>query len=324
MSETASSPPRANGAPMKIARAIGFVLLAVAAVYFVVAAAKYAGELPPIAWNGTTVATLAGLVAAYIVQYATGGLAWHLWLDAIGERSRPATAVILFSLSQFAKYVPGSIAHHIARVALGKRHGFSVQGVVVTLGLESAWALLAGIAVAALSLAFSQPALLAGDGLPSPVRIGVVAVIALLIPSAAIWLIGARRPAFLDRWFGPTRIAHPRLRTLTVCFALYCLNFAISGWILNTVAREVFGAAEDQLLIAIGILAIAWVVGFVTLVSPGGIGVREAVLLAGLTPAYGPGTALGVAVLYRVVTSLGDLIAFVFGLIAERRLRAAR
>jgi uncharacterized membrane protein YbhN (UPF0104 family) len=155
------------------------------------------------------------------------------------------------------------------------------------------------------------------------VRIGVVAVIALLIPSAAIWLIGVRRPAFLDRWFGPTRIAHPRLRTLAACFTLYCLNFAISGWILDMLAREVFGAAEGQLLIAIGMFAIAWIVAFVTMVSPGGIGVREAVLLAGLTPAYGAGTALGVAVLYRVVTSLGDLIAFIFGFIAERRLRNA-
>jgi len=308
---------------MKFARAIGFVLLSVAAVYFVLAAMKYADELPPIAWNGATVGILAGLVALYIVQFATAGLAWHLWLDAIGERSRPVRAVILFALSQFAKYVPGSVAQHIARVALGKRYGLSVPGVVLTLGLETAWSLLAGIAIGGLTLAFSQPAMLAGDGLPSPVRIGVVVVIALLIPSAVIWLIGVRRPSFLDRWLGPTRIAHPRLRTLALCFLLYCVNFLICGWILNTLARDVFGAPDDQLLIAIGMFAIAWIIAFVTLVSPGGIGVREAVLLAGLTPAYGAGTALGVAVLYRVVTSLGDLVAVLLSLVAERRLRDA-
>jgi uncharacterized membrane protein YbhN (UPF0104 family) len=72
--------------------------------------------------------------------------------------------------------------------------------------------------------------------------------------------------------------------------------------------------------IAPGVFAIAWVIGFVTLVSPGGIGVREAVLLAGLTPAYGAGTALGVAILYRLVTSLGDGLGFLIGFIAEKRL----
>jgi uncharacterized membrane protein YbhN (UPF0104 family) len=68
------------------------------------------------------------------------------------------------------------------------------------------------------------------------------------------------------------------------------------------------------------VFAVAWVIGFVTLVSPGGLGVREAVLLAGLTPAYGAGTALGIAILYRLVTSLGDGIGFLAGFLVEKRL----
>jgi uncharacterized membrane protein YbhN (UPF0104 family) len=87
-------------------------------------------------------------------------------------------------------------------------------------------------------------------------------------------------------------------------------------------ARQIFGAPEDQLLISTGVFAVAWVIGFVTLISPGGLGVREAVLLAGLTPAYGAGTALGIAILYRLVTSLGDGIGFIAGFIAEKRLNA--
>ena len=43
-------------------------------------------------------------------------------------------------------------------------------------------------------------------------------------------------------------------------------------------------------------------------------------LLAGLTPAYGAGTALGIAILYRLVTSLGDGIGFIVGFVAEKRL----
>ena len=324
MADAAATSPRPSGIAMKVARAIGFCLLAVSAIYFVMAAWKYAGELPPIAWNGATAMALGWVTVIYLAQFATAGLAWHLWLDAIGERSRPAMAISLFTLSQFAKYVPGSVAQHIARVALGKRHGLSMQGMVVTLGLETAWALVAGIAIAALALAFSKPALLDGGALPSPLRIAVVTAIALLIPSAAIWLVGARRPAFLDRWLGANRIAHPRLRTLALCFLLYCINFAICGWILNQLARQVFGAPEDQLLISTGMFAVAWVVGFVTLVSPGGIGVREAVLLAGLTPAYGAGTALGVAILYRLVTSVGDGLGFLIGFIAEKRLDRPR
>jgi hypothetical protein len=304
----------------KIARAFGIVLLAVSVVYFILAAWKYAGDLPPIAWTGVTAATLGLALAAYLLQFLTAGFAWHLWLEAVGERTRPTLAIALFSFSQFAKYVPGSIAQHIARVALGKRHGFSMQGMVVTLGLETAWALFAGIAVAVCALAFATPVLPQGGALPSPLRIATVAAITLAVPVAAVWLLGARRPALLERWFGPTRLSRPRLRTFGLCFLVYCLNLAICGWILNLLARQVFGVADDHLLVSIGVYAAAWVAGFVTLVSPGGIGVREAVLLAGLTPAYGAGTALGIAILYRLLTSLGDGVGFVAGLIAERRL----
>lgn len=306
---------------MNIARTVGFLLLAVSVVYFVIAAWKYVGDLPPIAWSGSTVAALCWVTAIYALQFATAGLAWHLWLEAIGEPSRPTKAIALFTLSQFAKYVPGSIAQHIARVALGKRHGLSMQGMVVTLGLETAWMLVAAVAIAGLCFASSRPALVNGNLVFSPLRIAVVAAIALLVPSAAIWVMGARRPAFLDRWFGPNRIAHPRLRTLALCFLLYCLNFAICGWILNFIGRQIFGAHEDQWMVSTGVFAIAWLVGFVTLVSPGGIGVREAVLLAGLTPSYGAGTALGIAIVYRIVTSLGDAIGFLVGVAAERRLQ---
>lgn len=319
---TTSAPPgsRRAGIGRKIARALGIVLLTISVAYFILAAWKYAGELPPIAWTGATAATLGLALAAYLLQFVTAGFAWHLWLEAVGERSRPTLAIALFTFSQFAKYVPGSIAQHIARVALGKRHGFSMQGMVVTLGLETAWALFAGIAVAVCALPFATPVLPQGGALPSPLRIATVAAIALAVPVAAVWFLGARRTALLERWFGPTRLSRPGLRTFGLCFLVYGLNLAICGWILDLLARQVFGAVDDHLLVSIGVYAAAWVAGFVTLVSPGGIGVREAVLLAGLTPAYGAGTALGIAILYRLLTSLGDGVGFVAGLIAERRL----
>jgi uncharacterized membrane protein YbhN (UPF0104 family) len=151
-------------------------------------------------------------------------------------------------------------------------------------------------------------------------RLALIAIIALLVPLAGVWLIGERRPAFLDRWLGPRRIAHPNPLTLVCCFLVYCLGLANSGWNIDLLARYLLGAQESHIMLAIGVFAVAWVAGFVTLVSPGGVGVREAVLLAGLTPAYGPGIALAVAVAYRVVTSIGDGLAFALAFVAERRL----
>jgi uncharacterized membrane protein YbhN (UPF0104 family) len=310
---------RNRSGSVKVARAIGYCLLAASAIYFATAAWRYARDLPTIAWDSATLVVLAGAVLLYLVQVSAAGIAWHLWLNAAHEPSRPLAAVALFAVSQFAKYVPGGIAHHIARVALGRRHGLSTSGMVVTIALEQSWALIAGVVIAAAALAFIGPSL-AGIALPSPFRLGLIVLIALLVPLAGIWLIGKSRPAVLDRWLGPQRIAHPNLLTLLCCFLIYCAGLANSGWNIDLLARHLLGARESHILLSIGVFAIAWVAGFVTLVSPGGVGVREAVLLAGLTPAYGPGTALAVAIAYRIVTSIGDGLGFLLGLVVEKRL----
>lgn len=302
---------------MKLVRSVGYCILAISAIYFLMAVWTHADSLQSIAWNSITAVALATGTLLYLVQYLSGGLAWYLWLHAVRERPQPAMVVALFAQSQFAKYVPGSIAQHIARIALGRRHGLDTAAMVVTIALETSWALVAGVAMAGAALAFVGPSLV-GLALPSPLRIALIVIIALLLPMIGIWLVGENRPRFMDRWLGARRIAHPDFGTLLACFLLYCANFAISGWIVDLLARYVFGAPESHPLLSIGVFSVAWVVAFVTLVSPGGIGVREAVLLAGLTPAYGPGTALGVAVAYRIVTSIGDGVGFLLGFAAEK------
>ena len=304
---------------MKFARLLGYVVLVASAVYFLAALSRHADAMPTISWNRATFAVLIGCLGLYLAQVSAAGLAWHFWLDAAREASHPRLAVSLFAISQFAKYVPGGIAQHIARLALGKRHGLSTPGMIVTIALEQSWALVAGIVVAATVTLFlgSVPD---GISLPSPLSLVLLVGLALILPPAILWLGGQRRPPFLDRWLGAWRATHPKPRTVALCFLLYAAGIANSGWNIDLIARYMLGAQEGHALLAISVFAVAWVAGFVTLVSPGGIGVREAVLLAGLTPAYGPGVALAVAMSYRVVTSLGDGLAFLLGFLIEKSL----
>jgi uncharacterized membrane protein YbhN (UPF0104 family) len=304
---------------VKLARAIGFCLVTASVVYFLTAAWRHAGSMPSIAWNTAAAAIFGAVILLYLCQFLLSGIGWHLWLRSVREPSRPMVAIALVALSQIAKYIPGSIAHHVARVALGRRYGLGTAGMVVTIALEQGWAVIAGVALAAASITFIGPALV-GVEMPSTLRIMLMLLIALLLPMAGVWLVGDSRPAIMDRWLGPQRIAHPDVATLLACFLIYCANLAIAGWCVHLLARHLFGVPEGHALLAIGVFAAAWVAGVVAMVSPGGIGVREAVMLAGLTPVYGPGAALGVAVTYRIVTSVGDGLGFLMGFFAEKRL----
>ena len=63
----------------------------------------------------------------------------------------------------------------------------------------------------------------------------------------------------------------------------------------------------------IGATALAWVVGFLTPGSPGGLGTREAALLILLTPVLGETQVLGVSIVLRAVTFGGDALSSILG-----------
>lgn len=60
----------------------------------------------------------------------------------------------------------------------------------------------------------------------------------------------------------------------------------------------------------VGLFAVAWIVSTLTPGAPSGIGVRELVLVAGLSLVAPTGSAILAATLLRVVTVGGDLLFF--------------
>jgi len=115
-----------------------------------------------------------------------------------------------------------------------------------------------------------------------------------------------------------------RYPVLGSCFLLYVLMFITLGFIVDLLAQGLYGVEESRVWFMTGIFAIAWIAGFVTPGAPAGLGVREAVLVMGLTPIYGSGMAVGLSVTLRIVTTLGDGLAFVAALLGRKVLSQQR
>lgn len=60
-------------------------------------------------------------------------------------------------------------------------------------------------------------------------------------------------------------------------------------------------------------IAAAWLLGFLVPGAPGGLGIREFVLVLGLTPVTGEAQAALDALMFRLVTITGDTIMTVIG-----------
>ena len=119
--------------------------------------------------------------------------------------------------------------------------------------------------------------------------------------------------------FGGIRIQHGISPTFA-CVALYGLGFAFAGFALDMLARGSLEVADSHFTLLTGVFAVAWVAGYVTPGAPGGLGVREAILIAGLGPIYGPGTAAALALIVRVCSVVADGLGFLSGLVLRRSL----
>ena len=110
----------------------------------------------------------------------------------------------------------------------------------------------------------------------------------------------------------------PRTTTLLAVLLLYGLAFLIVGGIIGLLLLAFYTVETTNLLYHTGLFSLAWVVGFVTPGAPAGLGVRDAIIVTGLTAVYGAGIAVGLTVLLRFVTISGDGLAFASGVLARR------
>ena len=106
----------------------------------------------------------------------------------------------------------------------------------------------------------------------------------------------------------------PGAGTVVACLSLFVLNYVFMGLNLSILVN-LFSAGDAPVSIAacIGLGGAAWLIGFVTPGSPGGLGVRESVLVSFLSPSIGPGAAVAATVSFRLVSIIADGVALVVG-----------
>jgi hypothetical protein len=301
--------------PQRIYRWIGVAALALSVVYFVGFALRNAGSLPRLTWDPPTAAGLAGAVLVYLLVVLLAGLNWLIFLRAVGETGRPRTSLPIFAIAQFGKYIPGNVAHLAGRVVLAVQAGLAQERVLASMALEIAWLVLSSAFIAGAALSLSARTGLAAEVAPlSGILLVVLAISALLVPVVGAVFLRHLPQRLRELVPGLTQIQSPGAWPLVGSFILGCLNMLLLSAIIVLLDTTVFDGAGRGYLAATGVFALAWLAGFVTPGAPAGLGVRDAILITGLTPVYGAGTALGLTVLLRLVTSAGDGIAFLVGL----------
>lgn len=283
--------------------------------------------------HGSGLWGMALLIALYTASIASNAAAWLWQLQAMRQPATYSWSVTVLAVTQFGKYLPGNVGHHIGRAGLAVEAGIRTPAALLSIGYELLIAIVSAAHLCAIGVLLWPPEALAGQSwleyrwaLLGLVSAGAVAGL-LLAPRLVAMLIALRRGGPTTDRDG-TRAFALDLRAIGGSYAMYVfgqLAIGIGLWAL-AIALVANGAGVPSALFFTGAFATSWIAGLVVPGAPAGLGVREVVLTAWLTDALPAETVVVLVVALRVATTIGDAINFGWGsaALARRRTQARR
>ncbi|WP_242984729.1 hypothetical protein [Clostridium taeniosporum] len=104
-------------------------------------------------------------------------------------------------------------------------------------------------------------------------------------------------------------------------FILYALYFFILGCLLVIVINNVLNIKINlyDASSIIGFYVLSFFIGYITPGAPGGIGIRDTVIIVLLSSVVGTSVAIISSLIHRIITIVGDIIIFLFSYIIFRK-----
>jgi uncharacterized membrane protein YbhN (UPF0104 family) len=256
--------------------------------------------------GGALITGLAGLGASM--------LAWRTLLAGFGSPLPLPAAIRVMFLAQLGKYVPGSVWALVGQVELAREHDVPRRrGAGATL-LAMAATIATGCAVAAVTLPLTSAEATRRYWWLLPLA---PVLLACLHPRVVTTLLN-RALALIRR---PPLEEAVGLGAMARAVGWSLLAWALFGTHTWLLARSLGDAGP---LLSTGAYALAFTVGFLVIIAPGGLGAREAALVVALAPVLPGGGPLVVALASRVVMTAADLLWAGLAILLGRTGAAAR
>ena len=266
----------------------------------------------------------------FLLQELSFGIIWRMVLARLGYQLDLATSLRIYLASEFVRYIPGNVWHVLTRILWVGKYGVPRPIAFASMTIELITKLAAGALIFAMSLLFWGDVGLVGklvNGSPLIVALGSVTIVALLVVLHPRVLGGLLNSGLRLIKRSPVDITLRYSDILLVTLA-WCVSWLVAGTAFYVLLLALWPATPlIALPICIGIEAMAWDIGFLSFITPSGLGFREGAV-AGLFALSLPlpfGIAAILALLWRLVSTLAELICVgVAYLGSGRQMRAIR
>lgn len=233
--------------------------------------------------------------------------AWKRYVDFFsGVKNSRFQLVNIYLKANIEKYLPGNVIQYAGRNLLAKEYGVSQKSIVAASIMELLWISVSAIFFSIL-ISIQNVKIVGKQLWSNPVaksNIVILMVLSVVIVFALSIVLRKTKYWGLIRSYFNRRF----LSLLGETFIIYVINFGLSGLLLSLIFRILHCKINFINIASANILA--WLAGYVVPGSPGGIGIREAVLILLLSVEYSKGVVALAAVLLRVCGIVGDFLSY--------------
>ncbi len=276
-------------------------ILVVAAVVYTVISSAHQIQTVDFQLNSLNYSLLALAMAAYIVALWLASLFWKKVLVDFGCRPSWRRTLTAFFLSQLGKYVPGKAMVVVIRTDVIRDQEIAIGPAAASVFVETLTWIFVGSVIASILIAFRFSDQLALQW----TAIGMAVVFGCLTWPPVFRFITGR----LASDASSVSVASLRLRTMIFGWCVMTVAWLLNGLSLWLVLASLPGTNTTigDFPLALACVSLSTVVGFVSLI-PGGIGVRELVMIPLLAPRFETGIAIISAILIRILWMSAELL----------------
>lgn len=243
---------------------------------------------------------LIGLVAVTVL-FILDAYGWVLILRLLAARPSTLQGIRIWMISSIARYIPGGVWSYMSRAELARHENINLATLSLSLWLET-------MIVASSSLAVGLPSLIYAGGLQfKPWHIlGIFLLISLSIHPKVISLLRFT-PGSIGLAFSNAKL--PTATSIIFIYCYYCLFWLLFGLAFVVFTNMLFPLEYQKWLPVGSSIAMGFFAGFIILIVPGGIGVREATLYFLLIPHLPEAQATILAITSRVWIMSGEALS---------------
>ena len=252
---------------------------------------------------------LSGTICFFLF-YLTRSFVWKLILKELGYNIPLKTVSFLWEISELRRFVPGNIWSFLGRVTLFSNIGIPTKTIAKGLIIETQSFLLSCFIISTLGI-FIYPKILP---LKTP-NIFFIPLIIILLFSTVLFINHSLLTRYIKgRLLSKIKVLFPnfssKANTFILLLSLLYLILFGSGTYL-TITSVVFISPEFFISLS-GLFVFSLLVGYLSFITPMGLGVRESVMIVGLSQFVSLSIAGVASIFARIVLIVSELLFLLF------------